>query len=35
VYKRQIETTLLQDERARLQQEWLDSLRARAFIKMF
>lgn len=30
-----IESTLLQRERERLQQEWLDSLRARAFIKMF
>jgi parvulin-like peptidyl-prolyl isomerase len=30
-----IESTLLQRERERLQQEWLDSLRSRAFIKMF
>jgi len=30
-----IESTLLQQERERLQQEWLDSLRAKAFIKMF
>ncbi|MEM6822569.1 MAG: peptidylprolyl isomerase [Verrucomicrobiota bacterium] len=30
-----IENTLLQQERERLQQEWLDSLRAKAFIKMF
>lgn len=30
-----IESTLLQRERERLQQEWLDSLRAKAFIKMF
>ena len=29
-----IESTLLQQERERLQQEWLDSLRAKAFIKM-
>jgi parvulin-like peptidyl-prolyl isomerase len=31
----QIEITLMQEERTRLQQEWLDALRARAFIKMF
>lgn len=31
----QIEKTLLQDERARLQQHWIDGLRSRAFIKMF
>lgn len=31
----QIETTLKQQERERLQQEWLDSLRAKAFIKPF
>ncbi len=31
----QIEKTLLQDERQRLQQEWIDGLRAKAFIKMF
>ncbi len=30
-----IESTLLQQERERLQQEWLDSLRSKAFIKMF
>lgn len=30
-----IESTLLQQERERLQQEWLDSLRAKAYIKMF
>lgn len=33
--REQIETTLMQEERARLQQEWLDRLRSRAFIKMF
>lgn len=33
--REQIETTLLQEERERLQREWLDSLRAKAFIKMF
>jgi peptidyl-prolyl cis-trans isomerase SurA len=31
----QIEQTLLQEERAHLQQEWIDGLRSRAFIKMF
>lgn len=31
----QIEKTLIQEERQRLQQEWMDSLRAKAFIKMF
>jgi parvulin-like peptidyl-prolyl isomerase len=31
----QIEKTLIQDERQRLQQEWLDGLRGKAFIKMF
>lgn len=31
----EIEKTLIQEERLRLQQEWLDSLRAKAFIKMF
>lgn len=31
----QIEKTLIQEERQRLQQEWIDSLRAKAFIKMF
>jgi len=30
-----IERTLLQQERERLQQEWIDSLRSKAFIKMF
>lgn len=30
-----IEKKLLQDERARLQKEWIDGLRSRAFIKMF
>jgi parvulin-like peptidyl-prolyl isomerase len=30
-----IENVLLQQERERLQQEWLDGLRAKAFIKMF
>ncbi|MDR2462483.1 MAG: peptidyl-prolyl cis-trans isomerase [Verrucomicrobiales bacterium] len=30
-----IEGALLQQERERLQQEWLDGLRAKAFIKMF
>ncbi|MDR1146582.1 MAG: peptidyl-prolyl cis-trans isomerase [Verrucomicrobiales bacterium] len=30
-----IENLLLQQERERLQQEWIDSLRAKAFIKMF
>ncbi len=30
-----IEKNLIQEERQRLQQEWLDSLRAKAFIKMF
>jgi len=31
----QIEQTLQQDEKEHIQQEWLDGLRARAFIKMF
>ena len=31
----QIEQTVQQEERQRLQQEWLDGLRAKAFIKMF
>ncbi len=31
----QIEKTLIQEERQRLQQEWIDSLRSKAFIKMF
>ncbi|MFH1067350.1 MAG: peptidylprolyl isomerase [bacterium] len=31
----EIEKKLLQDERARLQKEWIDGLRSRAFIKMF
>jgi parvulin-like peptidyl-prolyl isomerase len=31
----QIETTLLQDQRAKLQQDWIDGLKSRAFIKMF
>lgn len=30
-----IERTLIQEERERLQQEWIDTLRATAFIKMF
>jgi len=30
-----IENTLLQRERERIQQEWLDGLRAKSFIKMF
>jgi parvulin-like peptidyl-prolyl isomerase len=33
--RKQIEDTLLQEERQRLQQEWLNGLRAKAFIKMF
>ncbi len=33
--RERIENTLLQQERERLQQEWLDGLRSRAFIKMF
>lgn len=31
----QIEETLLLEEKEKLQQQWLDSLRAKAFIKMF
>ncbi len=31
----QIEDTLLLEEKEKLQQQWLDSLRAKAFIKMF
>jgi parvulin-like peptidyl-prolyl isomerase len=31
----QIEKVLLQEERQRLQQDWLDALRAKSFIKMF
>jgi peptidyl-prolyl cis-trans isomerase SurA len=31
----QIEKTLVQDEKQRLQQDWLDGLRTKAFIKMF
>ncbi|WP_242529171.1 peptidylprolyl isomerase [Methylacidimicrobium sp. B4] len=31
----QIETALLQEKRQKRQQEWLDSLRVKAFIKMF
>lgn len=33
--RERIENTLLQQERERLQQEWLDGLRSKAFIKMF
>lgn len=33
--REQIEKMLLQQERERLQREWLDGLKARAFIKMF
>lgn len=33
--REEIESTLMQQEKERLQQEWLDSLRAKAFIKMF
>jgi parvulin-like peptidyl-prolyl isomerase len=33
--RERIENTLLQQERERLQQEWLDNLRSKAFIKMF
>jgi peptidyl-prolyl cis-trans isomerase SurA len=33
--RKQIEDTLLQEERQRLQQEWLNGLRTKAFIKMF
>ncbi len=31
----QIETTLVNEERQRLQQKWIDTLKAKAFIKMF
>ncbi len=33
--RERIENTLLQQERERLQQEWLDGLRSKAFIKMY
>jgi len=33
--RERIENTLLQQERERLQQDWLDGLRSKAFIKMF
>lgn len=33
--RQQVEQTLLQEEREHLQQQWLDGLRSRAFIKMF
>jgi peptidyl-prolyl cis-trans isomerase SurA len=33
--RERIESTLLQQEKERLQQEWLDGLRSKAFIKMF
>jgi len=33
--RERIENTLLQQEKERLQQEWLDGLRSKAFIKMF
>ena len=33
--RNQIETALLQEKRQKRQQEWLDSLRVKAFIKMF
>jgi parvulin-like peptidyl-prolyl isomerase len=33
--REQVENTLLLEEREKLQQQWLDSLRAKAFIKMF
>jgi parvulin-like peptidyl-prolyl isomerase len=33
--RERIENTLLQQERERLQQDWLDGLREKAFIKMF
>lgn len=33
--RQQVEQTLLQEEKEHIQQEWLDTLRSRAFIKMF
>jgi parvulin-like peptidyl-prolyl isomerase len=33
--RERIENTLMQQEKERLQQEWLDGLRSKAFIKMF